>query len=394
MGQDSDVDAGRVAVIYFRGDLDTVPALRSTVTLLLQRGYAVDVVYVRDPAFLPPQFESPAVTLVALPRLPRKGLPTPLRRIAEVMLWLLRTFRHCARRSYVCLIGVEPVGLIVSGLLATMLRIPVAYFSLELYLSREITSLHIKVMKAGERFFNRRCIFTIIQDQERARLLADENRLSPEKIILLPNSPLGPARRDPSDYLRKKLALPAKKRLVLYAGALTMWTYTPELILAARQWPAGWTLILHSRQEGNELGLNLADFPWVRSSGGPVPYEDLPALISSADVGLVLYRNADTIWQGDNITYVGLSSGKLAQYLRCGVPVAVIAFPGLCDLIERYHCGICVNEVAELEGAITTILAHYSDYSRGAIDCFSEVFDFEQYFDAVLTHLDNRTTAS
>ncbi len=95
---------------------------------------------------------------------------------------------------------------------------------------------------------------------------------------------------------------------------------------------------------------------------------------------------------GDNITYVGLSSGKLAQYLHCGVPVAVIAFPGLCELIERYHCGICVQEVTELQEAIATILAHYQDYSQGALTCFSEVFNFERHFDAVLARLNSMAT--
>jgi glycosyltransferase involved in cell wall biosynthesis len=393
MNERSGADAGRrIAIFHFKGDFDTVPALRSTVILLLRHGCAVDIIYVHDPAFLPPQFESAAVTLVALRRLPRRGLPASLRRIVEALLWLFQAFRHCVGRSYVCLIGVDPVGLIVSGLLAILLRAPLAYFSLELYLSKEITSLHIRLMKTLERFFNRQCIFTIIQDQERARLLADENRLSLEKVILLPNSPLGPARRNPSDYLQKKLGLPIEQRVILYAGALAEWTYTPELIQAARQWPDAWTLVIHSRQQGDELGLDLADFPWVRSSGGPMPYAELPALISSADVGLVLYRNANTIWQGDNMTYVGLSSGKLAQYLRYGVPVAVIAFPGLCELIERYHCGICVKEVTELQEAIASILAHYQDYSQGALACFSEVFDFERHFDAVLARLNSMAT--
>jgi len=266
------------------------------------------------------------------------------------------------------------------------------YFNLELFFSREFKSPFLKLMKMLERFFNQRCSFTIIQDQERARLLAEENRISPETIVLLPNSPLGPPLYRRSDYLRKKIALPPEAKLILYVGTLDKSTYIPELIQAARQWPAEWTLVLHSRQYENPIGLDLDDFPWVKSSGGPVPYTDLPALISSADVGLVLYRHDDTIWMGDNITYVGLSSGKLAQYLRCGVPVAVIAFPGLCELIERYHCGICVQEVPELQEAIATILAHYQDYSQGALACFSEVFDFERHFDAVLARLHEMAT--
>lgn len=379
----------RVAIVHFNSDFDTVPALRSTVTLLVQHGYAVDVIYEHDPAFLPPQFESAEVQLVPLPHFPKKALPTWVRRIAEMLLWLFLTFRHGLRHSYMCLIGVDPAGLIAGGLLAALMRVPLVYFNLELFFSREFKSPLLRLMKMLERFFNQRCSFTIIQDQERARLLAEENRISPETIVLLPNSPLGPAFCRRSDYLQKRIGLSPEAKLILYVGTLDKSTYIPELIQAARQWPAEWTLVLHSRQYENPIGLNLDDFPWVKSSGGPVPYADLPALISSADVGLVLYRNDDTVWMGDNITYVGLSSGKLAQYLRCGVPVAVIAFPGLCELIERYHCGICVQKVTELQEAIATILAHRQDYSQGALACFSEVFDFARHFDAVLARLNS-----
>ncbi len=379
----------RVAIIHFNSDFDTVPALRSTVTLLVQHGYAVDVIYEHDPTFLPPQFDSAGVRLIPLPHLSKKVLPTWPRRIAEMLLWLFLTFRHGLRHSYTCLIGVDPAGLIASGLLAMLIRVPLVYFNLELFFSREFKSPLLRFMKMLERFFNRRCAFTIIQDQERARLLAEENHISPETIALLPNSPLGPPLRRRSDYLQKRMGLPPETKLILYMGTLDKSTYIPELIQAARRWPAEWTLVLHSRQYENPLDLDLNDFPWVKSSGGPVPYADLPALISSADVGLVLYRNDNTIWMGDNITYVGLSSSKLAQYLRCGVPVAVIAFPGLCELIERYHCGICVREVTELQEAIATILAHYPDYHQGALKCFSEVFAFERHFEAVLARLNS-----
>jgi glycosyltransferase involved in cell wall biosynthesis len=377
----------RAALVHFKGDIDTVPALKSTVTLLARNGYQVDLIYVRDPAFLPPTFDSPQVVLAPLSRLPR-GRLAALRRLAEALLWLSLTFCHCLARRPTYLIGVDPVGLIVCGLVGSLLRLPYVYFSLEIYLAREITSHHIRLMKSVERFFNRRSLFTVVQDQGRASLLSAENHVEDRPILLLPNSPLGAAQRRRSDYLRRKLNLPEEQKVILYAGALADWTYTPELIEAARDWPAEWTLVLHSRQHGNNLGLDFADYPWVKSSGGPVPFAHLPALVSSADVGLLLYRNADTPWQGDNMTYVGLSSGKLAQYLQCGLPVAAVAFPGLCEIIDRYHCGLCAPDLASLRTAIVDILANDAEYSRGAIQCFSEAFAFERHFEPILARLE------
>jgi glycosyltransferase involved in cell wall biosynthesis len=378
---------GRVGIIHLRGDFDTIPALRSAVTLLIGHGYAVDVMYVRDPAFLPPRLEAGA-TLYALPRLPRRIRPTALRRGIEMLLWFFLALRYCTGRSYTCLIGIDPTGLILSALLAFILRTSYAYASLELYLWDELTAVHMRLMKRLERFVNRRCWFSIVQDQERARLLIAENRLAPDTVVLLPNSPLGPPTRGPSHYLHDKLHIPVEKRLILYAGALAEWTYTPELIASARDWPLEWVLVMHSRQRGNDIGLDPINYPWVKWSSQPVPYEELPALIASAAVGLVLYRNADTVWQGKNMTHVGLSSGKLAQYLRSGVPVVVLAFPGLCEIVERYHCGVCVKDVVQLPDAIATVLANHDHYVEGAASCFAEEFAFERHFAAVLTRLD------
>ena len=378
-----------IAFIHHRGEFDTVPSLMGSVGLLLRDGYTIDLIFVSDPSFDAPRFDDERVRLIALPSLRRIPLPTSLRRILEALMLFWAAFWRSARSGYTWLAGVDPVGMIISGMMAAIFRRKLVYFNLEILFTSEITSAYIRMIKSLERHFNQRCAFSIIQDQARAELLARENQIPLDTILLLPNSPLGEASQKQSQYLRQKLGIPADQKLILHVGTLSEWTCTPELLSSSRSWPRDLALVLHSRQRGNELGLDLADHPRVKFSGDPVPSQKLPELIASADVGLALYRKDDHFMHGDNIKFVGLSSGKMAEYLRCGVPVVVTASPGLCELVEQYQCGICIDEIADLEVAIRTILADRAKYSLGAVRCFDEVFHFERKFEAVLSRLNH-----
>ncbi len=378
-----------IAFVHHRGEFDTVPSLMGAVRLLVRDGNTVDLIYVSDPAFDAPSFDVGEVRLVVLPSLRRFPLPASIRRIFEALLLLMATIWQSAKRGYSWLVGVDPVGLIISGTVATIFRAQFFYFNLEILFASELTSFYIRIIKVLERYFNRRSAFSVIQDQSRAEMLARENQIPLDTILLLPNSPAGEARPRRSLYLRNKLGIADDQSLILHVGTLSKWTCTPELISASRRWPDQLALVLHSRQRGDELSFDWADHPWVKVSEGPVPSQVLPELIASADVGLVLYRRDDHFMHGDNIEYVGLSSGKMAEYLRCGVPVVVTAFPGLCEIVEQYRCGICVDGVDDLAGAIRGILADRAQYSQGAIRCFNEVFRFEHKFEAVLMRLNH-----
>ena len=378
-----------IAFIHHRGEFDTVPSLMGAVKLLLRDGYFVDLIFVSDPAFDAPHFDDVNVRLIALPSLRRFSLPTGLRRILEALMLLWCVFWQSMLRRFSWLVGVDPVGLIISGFVARVFRLRFLYANLEILFSSEVSSAYIRIIKRLERYYNKRCAFTIIQDLSRAELLARENLIDIDTICLLPNSPFGEASQRSSQFLRDRLQISAEQKLILHVGTLGKWTSTPELLAASRNWSEDLTLVLHSRQRGSEIDLDLADHPRVQVSDRPVPSQDLPNLIASADIGLVLYRKDDHFMHGDNIQYVGLSSGKMAEYLRCGVPVVVTAFPGLCELVEEFQCGICIENADEIADAIHTILADRSKYSQGAVECFNDVFNFEEKFKLVLSRLNN-----
>ena len=241
--------------------------------------------------------------------------------------------------------------------------------------------------KALERWCNRRALFTIIQDDERARLLAAANGISISQIITVPNSPLGRAARQDSDYLREKFQIPKERKIILHAGGLADWTMSLELAEATRTWSGDWVLIFHTREAQNgdaylDKVRAAADNSRVLFSLQPVPYAQLDALVGSADIGIALYRDI-----GENVSQIGLSSGKLAQYLKCGLPVVTTDFPSLRQIIDGYRCGICVSDPQKVGQAVGEILRHYDTYSANSVVCYNELFSPEKHFDKVLARL-------
>jgi glycosyltransferase involved in cell wall biosynthesis len=115
-----------------------------------------------------------------------------------------------------------------------------------------------------------------------------------------------------------------------------------------------------------------------------VPYEKLDDLVLSAHIGLVFYRKE----LGANFSQIAGASGKLAHYLRCGLPVICLDLPGLVKVVDRYRCGICVSEPGEIQSAIEIILREYPLYRMNALKCYEESYEFGRYFREVLRKID------
>jgi hypothetical protein len=121
-------------------------------------------------------------------------------------------------------------------------------------------------------------------------------------------------------------------------------------------------------------------------SVAPSEYEEL---VRSADVGLALYGvRPGSVYGNDNVYHMGLSSGKLSQYLQAGVPVVVTDLPSLRRLTTTYRCGEVVTDPEVTEPAIRRILADYESYARNAVECFSRELELTRPFAGLLNALD------
>ena len=383
--------ARRIAIFHAEGFLDSLPCLMSTISVLTRHGYNVDVFMVEDDRFLKPDLENPNVLIEWMPGGERNS--RLLIHSSHLPRWIAYARRKCRNKQYSYFIGVDPLGLILATILGHMQRVPVVYYSLELYISDE-SRRSTKILKIFERFCNKKAQFTIIQDMERANLLSKDNGIPISKIFLVPNSRLGKGTKCSSNFLREKFGIAPHQKIILQMGAIARWTMSLDLAMAVRTWPEDWTLVLHTRETPSESAYveqihKVADGKKVILSMEPVPYTLLDELVSSADIGVALYKPNPLGLCATNLRAVGLSSGKIAQYLRCGLPIITSNFTSLRNMTEQYGCGLTVDTADQVSDAVHRIFSNYNAFSAGAINCYNEKYDFEQAFSVVLNRLQN-----
>lgn len=393
---------GRVALVYPFANLDSVPSLINTANLLAENGYLVDIFTHFHPAYVRPVFSNPSISLFPIEKPWVAKLPRfiPYRFSAAIARRMFFLGRH-RQTPYRCVIAVDPVGLVVAeNIILREVKIPLVYYSLELLLSYELKTEQERSLKSRELRLSRQASFVIIQDEQRAALLAKDNNIPANKIVCVPNSPLGPARFERATYFHEKFGLNPETKVILHTGTVSGFTCALPLVRSTRDWPDNWVLVCHTRQKSGEVVefddyvealLSLAPPGRVFFSTDPLPHHEYDKLIHSADVGVAFYcvksGRASSAFTQDNIRHIGLSSGKTAYYLRSGVPILVNDIESLKALASDYQCGEWVADPMETRDAIETILKNYEAYSRNAMRCFEQALDFAPKFAPVLDRL-------
>jgi len=394
-----------IAIIHPAATFETHPTLRNAALLLARAGYIVDVFVRRDPSFPPPTFEEKEIRVrfmsVAAARLRGMSVrPRPLRGLVRIAAIVIEgvllaggmSRRHLVSR-YRVVIGVDPAGIALAAAVGRLLQTPVAYVSLELLLEREASSPELKLRKARERRASRQAHIVIVQDEERARLLREDNSLAGDRFVLVPNAPFGAPEGAPSRFWHEQFGLPEAERIVLHAGSIEPWTGLAEIIGSTHAWPGGWSLVVHLRERASAEDLErlgAAAAPGrVFFSPEPYPQDELDKLFAAGDVGIAFYVVQPGQWsQQENLSSVGLSSGKIAYYLRAGLPVIVNEGTSLSDFVREEGCGVVVSGPAEIGAALARIAEKYDSYREHARRTFATRLDFAHSFGEVIRRID------
>ena len=406
-----------VAIVYPHGNLDSTP-LATAAELLAQHGYTVDVFTLAAAGQSPPHFV--ASDRIRLHSLGIEGLAdvstSSLRAAFRHLGWVHRVARAPLARAYAavadgvargtrllarphpvpepfrCVIGVDPDGLVLAHELAN--TAPVAYYSFELLLSREVRTPTDQRLKARERELSRQAPFVIVQDPDRARLLANDNQLDWARLVMVPNAPQGPAGRRRGSFWHARFDLPSDRQVVIHAGSLGDWTGIEAIVDSVPTWPESWVLVIHTRYEAESSAYvnrlrERANAGRVFFSLKPVPRQAFDELIDSADVGLAFYIPTGDSWLTQrNVQTIGLSSGKLGAYLRSGLPVIVNSSTSVAPALEAEGCGISVPDATHIGAALSRIQSDYARYSQRACAFFDAHLDFGHRFREVIDRID------
>lgn len=388
---------GRVVVICPTGNVDSIPSLCSLIILLARRGYGVDLLVEEWPGHVRPCFDEDGI--VVFSRTGRRGSPWPVPwkgLPAAVAERLFFAYRH-RRCPYVCVLAVNPGGVVEAERFVNALKVPLVYFSLELMLSSESLTPEHRALKEKERTMAQTALLCLIQNEEKAQLFAQDNGVPRERIVCLPNAPLGKAARGHSDFLRRRLGISPADRIILHAGSLETWTGILPLARSVAQWPSNWVLVCHSRgSKGGGVDRNhmdalayLARPGRVQFSTNPVSRAEYLELIRSADVGVAFYQeDARGIATQTNVRCMGVSSGKLAYYLQAGLPVLVNNLPSMRVLVDAYGCGCVADDPEVTRPGLDTLFSRYDEFSRNAVRCFEHEFAVEPAIDRLQAALE------
>jgi glycosyltransferase involved in cell wall biosynthesis len=285
------------------------------------------------------------------------------------------------RRSVWIAVGVR--GLFVVGLLAWVFRRSFIYNSLEIYASSNFDKGLPRIFKRLEAAINRRALFTIIQDERRAALQRNVNELGPHKFVVFPNAPLAEVDRQstsrtmPASHRALRAAeqgAATSRRVLSYSGSIAEWGGFSALPLIAAALPDDWMIIVQSRMRIDQAEQVSRDDLRLVVSTEPLSVADYHCFVRMSDVGLAWYEPSDP-----NLRFVGMSSGKIAQYWALGKPIIVNRLPLYEEVFERFHCGILVDRPDEIPAALARIAADLPSYQQGALDAFRMYFDIESH---------------
>jgi glycosyltransferase involved in cell wall biosynthesis len=285
--------------------------------------------------------------------------------------------------SPVALVGVERRGLIWASEISRKTGVPFAYYNLELYTRDHPNSNYSVQAKRAKRLEARAhhaAAATIIQDEHRARVLLADNGIANTQLAFLPVSVPGPPDPTRTRFLHEHLGLHTGDRVVLQLGGIRKERLSLELAEIAQSFPPACLLVMHGEGTPSMLQavVEANANERVVLSTQLVSDAQLLELIASADVGLVLYGSTN-----ENDILTARSSEKLALFLRAGVPIVAFAYPGY-EVIRDYKCGVLIGDLRELPSAVETILAEREDFSRSAVRCFADHYDFNELVKPVI----------
>ena len=387
----------RIAVVAGYEWIFVSPSAISAVEMLAEHGYEVDLLARQQTKHFPGTgIDHPGVNTYFYPWNDQKW-DLNLQNLTFA-LWVLGIcFR---RRPQLCLV-MDAEALIAGSVFAALTKTPVIYWSLEIYtwspypslagnplrfIWRTYRAMCWNTWKRAECIGHKRALLTIIQEPNRAQALMRENRLKKMEVVYVPPSLRTSYNCETKpQYLQEKFKLRPDQVVLLNAGSIANYYLLHELAREAYTWPENWVFVIHGPfLEGYpyeaEL-LRLCDGRKVIRSRDVLPQDQFDALVASAHIGLAFFKNL-----GPN--YFHITSGKLMQYLRCGLPAVTVDFPNLKDIVERYGCGICVRDEKEVAAAVEEILKDYQRYSHAAKTAFDEHFRFDRHFVKVIEKID------
>lgn len=374
-------------VVYYISyeKLDVLGPYLNAFQMWLDRGYNVKVFSLHDerisgaiPSGSRQDFSHYCVLFPALIKLMEKATKFrggAITKLLKMFYFAIFCFVHTNKRKKNVLIGADPPGLLAAFLVSKITKDPYIYSVQEIFLSADIKRVVDRFIKYLERKCNKGVLYTVEFDETRAELIQKDNRLRPEKMRIVPNTPIGEAKNKRSRYLREKFNVLNDKKIALYTGGIADYNLTYEYIKSTETWPDKVVLVMHCWGRNEDIK-KLKEYAKlfkseIYFSTDILPFEKIDIIYSSADIGFALYGD-----QNLNHKYAGMSSGKMFNFMKACVPFITNDTPSCKKAVEETGCGICIRDISEVSKAIRKILKNENNFRLNCQKNFS-TFNFE-----------------
>lgn len=380
----------RIAIFDTRPNYAVNPTLVSMMNALVKRGSKVYLI--APPAGKFPELENKLINVChPLPKKLRisSNLKWTITNTIEVIrstFKFISTRRKLRRKNFNLFMAVNSTGLVRSYKYAKKCKVPFVYISFEIFFWDELNDPNDINEKRLESFISNKAKLIIIQDELRAKLLSQENRLNKAEFFFIPVAPSGRKLPLKSTFLRDKYQIPEDKTIVLHSGTFGNWTFGWELIENIRCWPKDFVLVIHTRYIPDKQHpyihyIQKASLKNVILSTEPMLSSEYEKMVASADIGLALYKPiGPSKYTQNNIEYLSLSSGKFSTYMKHGLPVISIRQKQYSLLLNEYEYGFNLDAFNEFPLALKKIKDRHEYYSEEARSLFREKLDFDIYW--------------
>lgn len=370
----------KIALITAHGWVGVSTPVIMTAKYLAQQGYFVDL-YLDEDGFCDqmginrPSFSEPSINVIMVSREHLNYNNTydswlPANDVNFVSKVVEKQF------NYKWMVGFDIHGLIRAAILSECWNVPFIYHSLEI-------EEPVHPLKKLEIEFSNNALITITQDEQRADILSNFNKLPRSKLAIVHNSMLGDINKEKHNYFRDLFSIPEDKIIVLATGTLLPITCIDQLLNTVHTWPKSFVLVLNGWIPNQTFKKyvckkidELAGRVFLNTKILPIDQKNI--IFQSVDIGLVLYAEDDT-----NLKYAAGSAGKLYDFMQAGVPVIGNNIPGMYNLIVNNGIGKVVSSVSDIGTSLIDVFNEYSVFKQNSFNCFGK-YRFEDSYNNLL----------
>ncbi len=102
--------------------------------------------------------------------------------------------------------------------------------------------------------------------------------------------------------------------------------------------------------------------------------DEVYKIVEKCDIGFICYNT-----NNKNFYYTKYASGQLVEFIRCAKPIIVIGNTNLKDFVNKEKIGVGIDDIMDLENAITEVKNNYSIYQQNTRKCFQGTYDINLY---------------